>query len=122
MNALIAMQMIHIVGLGFVLLSTVPMVKAIAQQYSRVVRRYALFSDRDGRATDESNKAFSDKLQRWTIVVISIFGATCAAIVAISGERSNTVKEVAMVPWLQFGAWVSTRLEGNLSSNVGNSL
>jgi hypothetical protein len=118
MNALTTLQIVHIVGLGFVLLTTVPIVKTIAQQSSRAVRCYTLYSDRDGKATDESNNAFSDKWQRWTIVAISIFGAMCAAIVAISGERSNAVKDLSMVPWLQFVAWVSTTGEGNISCDV----
>ncbi|KAL1965879.1 hypothetical protein VTN77DRAFT_5012 [Rasamsonia byssochlamydoides] len=99
------------VGLFLIALLTTPAVSATA---SRLVSKRQespssdatreLYQDEDGTATEESVKAFSDKIQRFSIAVLSVVGfltsLALAIIVTLKLPRNLFVEH-----WLQFAGW-----------------
>jgi hypothetical protein len=67
---------------------------------------YDLYEDEDGKATEESTKAFSDKIPRFSIAILSTIGfstvLTLAIITTLQGPTAYMVEN-----WLQVGVWVS---------------
>lgn len=71
-----------------------------------------LYEDEDGKATEESTKAFSDKFPRISIALLTIIGFSVtlalAIITTLEGPGVYVVEN-----WLQVGVWVSERVPGS---------
>lgn len=70
-----------------------------------------LYQDRDGTATEESSKAFSDKIQRCLIGFLALAGLLISLVqpvysTAVLGPHTRCVEL-----WLHFSAWVGSRRE-----------
>jgi hypothetical protein len=104
-------------GLALVAVSTSP---AIFATVSRFIRRrkvseyspisgHDLYEDEDGKATEESTKAFSDKFPKISITILTIVGFFVAlALAVITTLRGPGVYLVEN--WLQVAVWVSDRI------------
>lgn len=102
-------------GLFLIALLTSPAVRATAarlvskrpESASDATRQ--LYQDEDGTATEESVKAFSDKIQRLSIAVLSAIGFLAslaqAVLVTLQLPRGLFVEH-----WLQFAGWVGERV------------
>lgn len=78
-------------------------VRARKDQYSELSD---LYEDEDGAATEESQEAYSDFIQRVTLVLISAVASVDALITAILTSAHSDIS-LAIEQWLQFATWVS---------------
>jgi uncharacterized protein YqhQ len=101
------------VGLFLIALLTTPAIYTIVSRL--VSRRQAsdstrqLYQDEDGTATEESEKAFSDKIQRFSIAVLSVIGFLASLALAVL-VTINTPRTFFVEHWLQFAGWVGVDL------------
>lgn len=69
-----------------------------------------LYEDEDGQASDTSQAAFSDLVQRLTLIILSIVGVALAVVSAVftttQQDPSNNF-HLVIQQWLQFASWVS---------------
>ncbi len=77
-----------IVGLVLVVLSSSPAVWRISnrltrRKYSELATSQQLYEDKDGVATEETEKKFSDKIQKSVILVFSIAGFFVSLVLAV---------------------------------------
>lgn len=102
-------------GLFLIALLTSPAVQATAarlvskrpESTSDATRQ--LYQDEDGTATEESVKAFSDKVQRVSIAVLSAVGFLASLALAVF-VTLQLPRSVFVEHWLQFAGWVGERL------------
>lgn len=68
-----------------------------------------LYEDEDGQASDTSQAAFSDLVQRLTLIILSIVGVALAVVSAVftttQQDPSNNL-HLVIQQWLQFASWV----------------
>ncbi|KIW98705.1 uncharacterized protein Z519_00366 [Cladophialophora bantiana CBS 173.52] len=70
-------------------------------QYQELSRRY---EDKDGKATEESQRACSDVVVRWTLIIVSAIACLDALATAIlTTNRPNL--SLTLEQWLQFATW-----------------
>lgn len=68
-----------------------------------------IYEDKDGRASEASQAAFSDFTQRLLLILASVCGLALAAVFAVvtlthRGTSNDT--HLVVQQWLQFGSWV----------------
>jgi hypothetical protein len=94
---------------AFVVATTVPVVWKFGKNLRnpRLVKSEALYEDRDGKATEESMKAYSTKKQ--FIVIFVGLGVGIAATFALLVNTFIQVLEFhdPSLIWITFGCWVS---------------
>lgn len=69
----------------------------------------ALYEDEDGKASEDSQAAFSDFIQRLVLIVASACGlalATVFAVVTLTHRGTSNNTHLVVQQWLQFGSWV----------------
>lgn len=64
-----------------------------------------VYSDEDGTATEESQQAASNKIQRFFVFFFSVIGFGASLSLTILKTKSSV--EFALAPWLRFVIWVS---------------
>lgn len=64
------------------------------------------YEDEDGIATDESESAYSDFIQRLIILLVSAVGSLDALALAVLTTRQPEFR-LLIEQWLQFATWVS---------------
>jgi hypothetical protein len=109
-----SMLLVAAVGLGLVVVTTAPSVATSVRRLVSPAKASAgysalnadLYEDEDGIATDESMRAFSDRLPRYAIAVLSPAGFAAALAAAIlTTQQGPHAREIP--DWLQVGVWVS---------------
>ena len=104
-------------GLTVVFLTTLPAAKSIAYRFSRkkeqreinngLLDGKTVYQDEDGHATEESERAFSDKWQKVGIAFLSVIGFLGSLALAVI-TKCHTKYFIEF--WLQFGVWVCLEL------------
>lgn len=100
---------IAIVALIVVVLLTLPGATKLYYRWSANKKQYQEFTDKyedeDGVATEESEAAFSTKIQCVLILLFALIGFAVSLVSSVLA----TLREDARLPvesWLQFAAWV----------------
>lgn len=68
-----------------------------------------IYEDKDGRASEESQAAFSDFVPRFLLIIETLTGlALAAASAVLTSTRSETSSNSHLIiqQWLQFTSWV----------------
>ncbi|KAL1961056.1 hypothetical protein VTO42DRAFT_4944 [Malbranchea cinnamomea] len=104
------------IGLALVVLASIPAIRAIARRCQLLKSTTTridypslrgIYRDEDGAATEESVRAFSDQVQRWSIAVLSLAGLSLSlAAAVIQTVADNHHSKSTIVVWLQFAFWV----------------
>lgn len=107
-----------ITGVCLVALATLPALRAISDRYC--LRRqsdgnsyqalHELYHDKDGPATEESTKAFSDRIQRFLIGLFSLVGLLVSLATAVLVMATPEIHISSIAQWLVFSIWVSLSL------------
>jgi hypothetical protein len=71
-------------------------------EYQRVTEKY---EDEDGEATEESEAAYSDFVQRLTLILVSIVGTLDSLALAVLATARAYLK-LSTEQWLQFATWL----------------
>lgn len=106
-----ALLAINGVGIALTCLSSIPATRTFAKRCRKRQNDYqslhGVYCDQDGSATDESVNAYSDKVQRWLIAVMSVVGlfVSLAAAIIWTLDNGNNLKSIVGL-WLQFILWV----------------
>ncbi|RMZ80689.1 hypothetical protein DV738_g2708, partial [Chaetothyriales sp. CBS 135597] len=69
------------------------------------------YEDDDGVATDESQSAYSDLIQRVILISLSVVGLLAALVLAVFASVKAAVTAVLITEWLQFAAWIPIVLQ-----------
>lgn len=94
------------VGLGLTGLLSFPAVTNIVLQQRTREAKPEIYEDADGKATPESVKAYSAKLPKIFLILLSVVGlglSIAVAVVSTLGETTGLLLE----NWLAVGTWVS---------------
>jgi hypothetical protein len=100
------------IGLFLVALATIPAASSIAsrlvrwKQHTGYQSLWELYQDEDGSATEESMKAFSDRIQRWSIACCAATGFLLSLALVVVGAVYPPHR-LCVELWLQIGIWVS---------------
>lgn len=95
-----------VTGLALVGLGSLPAVSGFVQRFrKREARQEVLYEDADGKATVESQRAYSAKVPK-TVILLS---ATAGFALSIAIALLSTSKKASSVnDWLSTGAWVQS--------------
>lgn len=97
-------------GLALTAVLTVPAGKAILGRFvNKGYRRLAseLYEDEDGVATEESVAAFSDRWQKYLIILLSIAGFALSVARALLNPDVYPDQQHFVQLWLLVASWVS---------------
>ena len=95
------------VDLGITALSTVPGFLAFLAQWRDRKPKDNFYQDVDGKATPESNAAFSNKSQKLAILSLSITGLGLSIAISVLATLNHTAGEHLLEDWFSTGALVS---------------
>jgi len=105
------------VALLLAAVDSVPAIKSIADRISRRSQldestlARTVYRDDDGKASEQSLRAFSDKWPRVAIALFSVSGLSVTLALAVSTTLKDNAGN-AILDWLQFGVWVSKAEQG----------
>lgn len=104
---------VSIASAACVLILSLPHLSPLIHRCFSSNRKYQavgeIYEDKDGRASDDSQAAFSDFVQQTTLIVASVIGlALSAASAVLNLTQRNSSDDVHLVvqQWLQFATWV----------------
>lgn len=93
-----------VTGLALVGLGSLPAVSGFVQRFrKREARQEVLYEDADGKATVESQRAYSAKVPRTVILLSAAAGFALSIAIAL---LSTNQKTSSLNDWLSTGAWV----------------
>ncbi|KMP07034.1 canalicular multispecific organic anion transporter 1 [Coccidioides immitis RMSCC 2394] len=102
-----------IAGIASIVVATIPALKSIVDRWRLQKRNNVslflqdLYHDRDGRATEESTKAFSDSTRRASIAILSLSGLLVSLALAVltTAGHQNGYYPGPTEQWFQFATW-----------------
>lgn len=104
---------VSVASTGCVLTLSLPHLIHSAKRCLSSNRKYqsidALYEDKDGQASEDSQAAFSDFIQRLVLIIASACGlalATVFAVVTLTHHETSNNIHLVVQQWLQFGSWV----------------
>lgn len=96
-------------SVGLVALFTIPAVtKLVLQLRSRDAKPSEIYEDKDGKSTPEAVKAFSAKVPKAFILLLSLVGLGLSIALAVLSTL-DPEKDLYLENWLSVAAWVSLR-------------
>lgn len=94
-------------ALAAITLLTYPSVSGLINQIrKREQRSDAVYSDPDGKATAESDAAFSDKLQKTAVLLSALLGAAPSIAASVLATLNHGRDQLFVANWLVTAAWV----------------
>lgn len=104
---------VSVASTGSLVVLTIPHISPVIKRcFSSNAKYQALdhvYEDEDGKASDESQAAFSDIVKRLTLIVLSILGLALAAVSAVftlTQHKPGNNSHLIIQQWLQFASWV----------------
>ncbi|KAK3398126.1 P-loop containing nucleoside triphosphate hydrolase protein [Sordaria brevicollis] len=99
-----------VTGLALVGLGSLPAVSGFVQRFrKREARQEVLYEDADGKATVESQRAYSAKVPKTVILLSAAAGFTLSIAIAL---LSTNQKTSSLNDWLSTGAWGALLFQG----------
>src|SRR5436189_4793715 len=104
-----------VTGLALVALNSTPALwlisnRLVRRKYGELSALVHLYEDRDGVATEETEKKFSDKVQKVVIAAFSVAGFFVSVALSVSATLKPDLSPV-LDQWIQAGVWVCLLLE-----------
>lgn len=97
-------------GLGLIGLCSIPAVSAVLLQLRRREPKQDAYEDEDGKSTPEAVKAYSARLAKSAILLLSSVGLGASLAVAVLVTLHIGKDGLFLENWLTTGAWVSSTL------------
>jgi hypothetical protein len=99
---------VGVAGLGVIFLSTIPSAIGLISHLRSSKVKSKIYKDKDGIATEEAVAAYSNKLSKIFIFVLTNLGFLVSLALAVLGTLHLTNDGFFLENWLNVGAWVSS--------------
>ncbi|PNY26446.1 ATP-dependent bile acid permease [Tolypocladium capitatum] len=101
-------------ALGITGLASIPAVFAILSQIRNRTPKDNFYEDKDGKSTPEAIAAFSNKVPKTVIVLLSILGFASTAVVSVLTTLDSARHDLFLESWLMTASWAAILLQATV--------